>query len=257
MSKTPHGLLPPPSRLLEGQASLFLDFDGTLVDFADRHDGVIVGPHVAALLAALGRRLNGRIAIVSGRPASEIRSLLCGDETAVDFAIAGSHGLEIMWPDGRVIAPPPPASLAEASAAFHEFAAETPGVVIEDKPFGVALHFRQAPSASLACEALATAIASSSGLSLQHGKMVCELRAEGADKGDAVRALLAEPPMMDSIPIFLGDDLTDEAGFQAAEAVGGIGILIGDREGFTAARYALPDVAAVHGWLGSVAEVSA
>lgn len=237
--------------------SLFLDFDGTLVEFADRHDGVVVDAHVPALLAALVRRLDGRVAVVSGRPAAEIRALLLRDGETAGFAIAGSHGMELLWPDGRATLPQSPSSIAEASATLHAFAAGRPGIVIEDKPFGVALHFRQAPDAAADCEALAEAVAASTGLSLQHGKMVCELRAEGADKGDAVRTLLAELPMAGSRPIFLGDDLTDEAGFEAANVAGGVGILVGDREGPSAAGYALPDVEAVHAWLGALAGVPA
>jgi trehalose 6-phosphate phosphatase len=257
MPTSSQSLPAPPSGLLDGAVGLFLDFDGTLVDLAERHDSVVVAERVPALLKALSHRLEGRLAIVSGRPAHEILSYLDQPAHAPCFAVAGSHGLELIRTDGRRDAPEPPGGLAGAIAALQAFAKNWPGVVIEEKPFGVALHYRQAQEAAEAGARLAKDIAASSGLSLQHGKMVYELRAIGADKGDAVRLLLEDPGMAGSRPVFLGDDLTDEAGFAVANVLGGAGILIGERDGPTSARYGLPDVSAVHGWLGNFAGVSA
>lgn len=235
-----------------GPISLFLDFDGTLVDIADRHDAIEVDAEVHRLIAALAHRLDGRLAVVSGRPAAEICAYLHAGDGMPPFAIAGSHGLELRWTDGRHEAPLRPAGLDEVVAALHAFAWGWPGVVVEEKPFGAALHYRLAPEAGPACDALADTLAGRYGFTLQLGKMVCELRTQGADKGDAVRRFLAEPPMAGTPPLFVGDDLTDEAGFAAAEQLGGVGILVGaTRE--TAARFGLPDVAAVHRWLGHLA----
>jgi trehalose 6-phosphate phosphatase len=95
-------------------------------------------------------------------------------------------------------------------------------------------------------------LAEESGLSLQLGKMVVELRPSGADKGDALHSFMAEPDFAGARPVFVGDDLTDEHGFRAAAALGGAGILVGPaRE--TAARYRLESVAAVADWLRSAA----
>jgi trehalose 6-phosphate phosphatase len=232
--------------------SLFLDFDGTLVDIAERHDAVVVAPSLHGRLAALSRRLGGRLAVVSGRPADEILAYLHAEDAAPAFAIAGSHGLELRWTDGRREAPVRPKGLDEAIAAFRTLAEAHPGVVVEEKPFGVALHYRLAPGAGPACRSLADTVAQRTGFTVQHGKMVCELRAHGADKGDAVRRFLAEPPMAGSTPVFVGDDLTDEAGFDAAAALGGWGVLVGGARD-TAARYRLADVAAVHAWLDELA----
>jgi trehalose 6-phosphate phosphatase len=244
-------LPPPPEGSIAG-ISLFLDFDGTLVDIAARPDEVLVDPSLPPLLAALARRLDGRLAIVSGRTASDIAAHLGPIEGC---AMVGSHGLELLWPDGRLDCPPPPASLDEMIAEVRELAVLMPGVMIEPKPFGVALHYREAPSAADAVAALATNIARRGEFALQRGKMVFELRARGADKGDAVTALLALPAMAGSRPIFVGDDLTDEAGFRAAAAAGGAGILVGcDPQRETVARYGLPDVAAVHAWLATLVE---
>ena len=238
-----------------GLVSLFLDFDGTLVDIADRHDAVVVDECVRSLVAALAKRLDGRLAVVSGRPADEIVTYLHAEDSVPPFAIAGSHGLELRWTDGRREAPARPAALDWTLTEFHALAAQHPGVIVEEKPFGAALHYRQAPEAGPACDALADVIAQRTGFTVQHGKMVCELRSDGPDKGDAVRRFLSEPPMAGAPPLFVGDDLTDEAGFAAAEQAGGAGILVGTPRA-TAARYGLADVAAVHIWLGHLADSS-
>ncbi len=242
-------LPPPPPALLVG-ASLFLDFDGTLVELAERHDAVVADARVRALLPDLADALDGRVAVVSGRPTDQILAYLGVDPAAPGFAIAGSHGLETVWPDGSRTAPERPAALDDAIAALAAAAARMPGVVIEPKPFGVAIHYRQAPDRGRECDALGGRIARGAGLELQHGKMVCELKMPGTDKGDAVRALLTRAPMTGTRAVFVGDDLTDEAGFRAARESGGAGILVGAREP-TAASFALADVTAVHDWLGA------
>jgi trehalose 6-phosphate phosphatase len=252
---SPH-LPPAPDLADETGISLFLDFDGTLVDIASRHDAVVVEPSLGRLVATLAERLNGRVAVVSGRSAADILSYLGIAGTDTPFAIGGSHGLELRWRDGRAEAPDRPDGLAEAIAAFRLLADAHPGVVVEEKPYGAALHYRQAPDAGPACDALAERVAEGTGFSIQHGKMVVELRALGADKGDAVRRFMAEAPMAGTRPIFVGDDLTDEAGFRAAGELGGWGILVGGPRP-TAARYRLADVGEVHAWLGGVAGVMA
>jgi len=233
----------PPADLLVG-ASLFLDFDGTLVDIVDRPDAVAVDAPLAMLMEELADRLQGRLAIISGRPRAEIEALFghCA------FAVGGSHGLELRWPDGRSKSPEPPSNLPRLIARLRDAATRYPGTLVEEKPFGVALHYRAAPQHEGACRHLAQALAEESGLSLQPGKMVFELRMRGADKGAALVALLDEPPMRGTRPIFMGDDLTDEDAFRTAAERGGAGILVGPPRA-TAARYRLPDVTAVRAWL--------
>ena len=249
-------LLPPPADPAPGAISLFLDFDGTLVDIAERHDQVVASDALRALIARLAAALAGRLAIVSGRTADEIVTYLHAADSQPPFAIAGSHGLELRWTDGRDEAPRRPATLDTAMAELHALADVHPGVVVEDKPFGATLHYRRAPDAGQACDALTEQLAERFGFLLQRGKMVSEIRLPGGDKGDAVRRFMTEPPFAGSTPIFLGDDVTDEAGFAAAAALGGWGVQIGDKA-VTAAAYELPDVAAVHRWLGAIAEQAA
>jgi trehalose 6-phosphate phosphatase len=142
--------------------------------------------------------------------------------------------------------------LGEARAALLGFAEERPGLLVEEKPASIALHYRGAPQHEETALALVGALAARTGLALQPGKMVVELRPPGADKGDAVRRLMAEPAFAGKRPVFVGDDLTDEHAFTAAAEMGGAGILVGPpRE--TAAAWRLDDVAAVAAWLTAAA----
>jgi len=241
--RAPDTLPPPPTDLLTG-ASLFLDFDGTLVEIAPTPDGVAIDRALRSTLERLSLILDGRVALISGRGAGYLRDLIA----PAALTIAGSHGAEIHWADGRIEAPCPPATLTHARAAMAEFAARHPGVLVECKPLGVALHFRQAPAAESACRDLARALANDSGLLLQPGKMLFELRVSGADKGTALTTLAVSPAMAGSRPIFLGDDETDEPAFAAANALGGAGVLVGSMRA-TNARYRLADVAAARLWL--------
>lgn len=237
----------PPIDLLRG-ASLFLDFDGTLVDIAERPDAVMVDAPLVTLLGRLANRLDGRLAIISGRPRAEIDALFGGHR----FAVGGSHGLELRWSDGRLDAPAPPAGLHRVIAEMRPLAETHPGILIEEKPFGVALHYRAAPEAEADARALAGRLAAETGLSLQIGKMVVELRLAGADKGAALDTFMTEPPMRGTRPVFIGDDSTDEAAFAAAARAGGHGILVG--AGPTVAHYVLPDVPTTRAWLQAAGE---
>jgi trehalose 6-phosphate phosphatase len=237
----------PPLSLLDG-AALFLDFDGTLVELAETPDAIQVSPTLGALLRHLSKRLNGRIALVSGRAIADLeRHLECSG-----LAVSGSHGLELRLRDGSNVPLGVRYDLSEARERVEALAAETPGLLVEHKPFGVALHYRQAPEAEARVVDLLSLFAGRTGLALQQGKMVAELRPPGADKGDAVRAFMAEPDFLGARPLFVGDDLTDEDAFQAAAELGGAGILVGPaRE--TAAQWRLDDVAAVSAWLSEAA----
>jgi trehalose 6-phosphate phosphatase len=238
----------PPANLLTG-ATLFLDFDGTLVDFAPSPDAVVVDARLGGLMQRLAERLQGRLAIISGRSVQQVHDLF-GD---VSFAVAGSHGLEMRWPDGRVLAVPRPDHLTTVEAEMDRFAFENPGVLVERKPFGAALHYRMAPQTAEACRTLACELERRTGLQLQAGNMVFELKAPWADKGSALRMFMADPEMEGTRPVFAGDDLTDEAGFAAASALGGAGILVGQPRS-TAASYRLENVAETLTWLETASE---
>lgn len=242
----PDRLLPPPPDLLDG-ASLFLDFDGTLVELAEEPDSVEVPVHLPDLLSSMSERLNGRIAIISGRAVERLERFGLSGHT-----LAGSHGAEVRHRGAWLSAPEPPASMPAVGERLDAFACGQAGALVERKRHGIALHYRQAPQLGAAAEALASELAEAHGLQLQQGKMMVELRAKGADKGAAMRQLMGNPPFAGHPPIVLGDDVTDEAAFTAAAELGGFGVLIGAQQP-TAARYRLADVAAVHRWLEQAA----
>ncbi len=234
----------PPPALLDG-ASLFLDFDGTLVDFVLDPAAAAVDQRLRFLLGTLSERLDRRVAILSGRSLDELTDRL----GLGPIAMAGSHGLERRSAQGHVTRAPIPASLATATTAASAFAASH-GLLLEAKAAGVALHYRDAQHAEAAVDAFARSLAAETGLDLQSGKCVRELRVPGADKGDAVRAFMAEPSFTLGRPVVVGDDLTDEHAFEAAASLGGCAILVGDPRP-TAAQYRLPSVEATLDWLGA------
>jgi trehalose 6-phosphate phosphatase len=245
-------LIPPPN-IDTDHSALFLDLDGTLAPFASRPE--LVGP-LARRTAAVSRALaalNGRLAVISGRPLEEIDRILEG----AAMAAAGVHGLERRSAGGAVGRTDPHPTVALVADVFHGLAEAEPGLLVEDKGLSVALHYRNAPEAADIAKTAAERLAKRTGLRLQRGDCVVELRTPGADKGDAVRAFMHEPPFQGAQPIFVGDDLTDEAGFAAAEDLGGYGVRVGSPERPTAARYALADIEAVLAWLETLTPIHA
>lgn len=239
---------PPPLSRLE-PAALFLDFDGTLVELAEAPGAIAVPSGLAPLLDRLAARLEGRLAIVSGRAIDDLRRHLGG----LAAVLSGSHGAELHYADGRSIPVSVPPGLAEARESIRRFAAEKgDGLLVEDKPAGIALHYRLAPERAGEADSFLEGLALRSGLAFQRGKMVAELRPHGADKGEALRRLMAEPPFAGARPVFVGDDLTDEYAFRAAAALGGEGVLVGPAR-TSAARWRLRGVAEVTGWLEEAA----
>lgn len=233
---------PPVPRL--ARIALFADLDGTLAPIEATPDAVKPNASRRRLLDALDRALAGRLAVVSGRALGDLDRVLEGRVRAV----AAVHGLVRRAADGRITATGGDGRLDEALRAFLSFAEAQRGLLVENKGGAVALHYRAAPAAAGACRALARRLASHLGLEIQDGDMVVELRAPGPDKGDAVAAFMAEPPFAGFIPVFIGDDLTDENGFEAARALCGYGVIVGTRRP-TAALYGLANVAAAQSWL--------
>jgi trehalose 6-phosphate phosphatase len=236
-------LLPPPPVLIE-DAALFLDFDGTLVELAETPDAIAVPAALAPMLERLRQRLDGRLAIVSGRSLADLERHL----PLHGIAFSGSHGLELQLADGTRLPLSVPVGLDDVRARVEDFAALTPGLLVEEKPAGIALHYRLAAEEGPRADAFLAALAKERGLEVQRGAMVVELRPTGATKGDAIRAFMMEPQFADARPLFMGDDLTDEHGFAAAAALGGAGILVGPARK-SAARYRLGSVAEARRWL--------
>ena len=226
------------------RAALFLDLDGVLAAIEPRPEDVGPEPWRSRLLQRLLQRLDGRLAIISGRTLAEVDRIL---DHAVP-AVAAVHGLVRRRSDGSLVASVASQGLAKVRRGLAAFAAGRSGLVLEDKEVAVALHYRLAPELGSQVRAEAERLAREHQLKLQLGHMVAEVRERGADKGAAVRAFMNEPPFAGGVPIFLGDDLTDEDGFAAALALSGLGILVGPMR-TTVARRRLADVEAVRAWL--------
>ncbi|MDE8650279.1 trehalose-phosphatase [Novosphingobium album (ex Liu et al. 2023)] len=240
----PAPLAPPP---LPGAGdALFLDFDGTLVEIAAHPDAVRVAPGLPALIESLRIRLEGRLAIVSGRSLASLDRAL----GPIAVAMAGSHGGEFREAGARAaiaLAEPVPTAVV---ARLHAVAAALGGLLVEQKPFSAAIHYRDRPEAESAVLAAARELARAEGLALKHGKMVAELIMPGSDKGSAVARYMALPGFAGARPLFAGDDTTDEDAFAAVARLAGGGILVGPMR-HTAARWRLDGVRETHAWLAA------
>ena len=236
---------PPPldDLLGEGPVSLFLDFDGTLVGIAAEPGAIDVPAKLPDALLSLRDRLGGRLALITGRALDDLASHL-GE---VPLCRAGSHGASRLLPDGSRLGDEPSALTDECIAEMRSYA-DLHDLYYETKAHGGALHFRARPERQDDTLAFAHGLAERYELEVTSGKGVAELVRPGANKGGAVKAFMEQAPFAGSVPIFVGDDTTDEDGMEAAIECGGFGIAVGERKS-KAARYHLEDVAAVHNWL--------
>ncbi|TQV76113.1 trehalose-phosphatase [Denitrobaculum tricleocarpae] len=242
-------LMPAPPALAAFQkAALFLDFDGTLVELAGHPNEIRPDHRLADLLLRLSDRLDGRVALVSGRTVADIDRHM----GRLPIAVAGSHGGELRSAGQDAIEVLAQSIPPGAQAAAQVFMEQNPGLMIEQKRLGFALHYRAAPGLEAAVAAFAERLTETHQLASQRGKMVVEFMPDGFDKGRAVAWFMTQPSFEGSTPVFLGDDVTDEHGFEVVSAQGGLGILVGDaRETKATAR--LPAVADVHDWLRAFA----
>lgn len=228
-------------------SALFLDFDGTLIGFADDPAGVAVPADVRRLLERLAAATDGATALVSGRRIEALDELLA----PARLPVAGLHGLERRNATGRVHLSGAPPDLAHSALGerLKAFAHAHPGVLFEDKGLAVSLHYRAAPGHAHAVHALARALAAELGpdLTLLEGHSVVEIKPAGADKGTAIAAFLDEAPFAGRTPVFVGDDVTDEHGFAIVNARGGLSVKVGT--GPSAARARLAGPLDVRAWL--------
>ncbi|MBL6750931.1 MAG: trehalose-phosphatase [Nevskia sp.] len=228
---------------LARSAALFLDFDGTLAELAPSPGEVRVGADVIALVGALQRHLDGALAIVTGRRLGDLDRMLA----PLRLPGAGLHGAELRFADGAVAAAQPTAGAARLAGQLRRRFGADPRLLVEDKGAAVALHFRRAPERADECLAAMRELAAGGGLELIGGKQVIEARPAGADKGHAVRELIARQPFRGRAPVFVGDDATDEDGFAAVAAMGGYGVKVGAGE--TLAEFGCPSIADMLAWL--------
>ena len=226
--------------------ALFLDLDGTLLEIADEPAHAAPNARLRALLPHLAPATQGAVAIVSGRTILELDRLLAPH----CFAAAGIHGLERRDATGRIRAAPADAdALARVRSELEPFVARHPGVLLEDKRMSYALHYRKAPELEREVSALVSALELGFPPSLEvlSGRMVFEIKPRGVDKGRAIQAFMQESPFAGRTAVFLGDDVTDESGFEIVNGLGGVSVKV--HTGATAAHWRLAGVDAVLAWL--------
>jgi trehalose 6-phosphate phosphatase len=211
---------------IEADWALFLDLDGTLFDIAPEPDAVIVPAGLVATLDVLARRLDGAVAVVTGRARSVADRLLAPLTPPGGFG----HGAELRDPAGRVRdAEDMPAMPEDWPMRLAAAAAAWPGVIPEIKPHGLALHYRAAPLMQDAVRAALLALlrGHDDAFALLPASMAYEIRPRAATKARAVHALMQGAPFAGRRPVFVGDDVTDEDGMAAARDLGGLGLHVG------------------------------
>jgi trehalose 6-phosphate phosphatase len=229
-----------------GKHALLFDLDGTLAPIAATPQQAHVPVETIDVLQRLTKLTGGAIAIVSGRPLAQIDALM----HPLVLSGAGLHGAQWREPDGTLRElPVDTAAVASMVESLAPLAERWPGIQLEHKGLSLALHYRNAPdhehdvriASEMAIQRHADRFV------LQPGKMVMEIKPRQASKAAAINRLMGCAPFAGRVPLFAGDDLTDEAGFHAVKALGGVTIKIG--EGDSVADWRFPTPAALAGWL--------
>ncbi|MFT4002413.1 MAG: trehalose-phosphatase [Rhizobium sp.] len=230
--------------------ALFLDIDGTLLDLAERPEAIVVPDYLPGTLHALSRQLGGALALVTGRAIEFVDPLFA----PFRFPVAGLHGAERRDAAGRLRRAHVPPAFQEMKQLIRREAMAWPGAIVEDKGAAVAVHFRHAPASEAAIsEAMNRHLEEAgSDWNLQHGKMVIEICPAHASKGHAIEAFLAETPFEGRRPVAIGDDVTDETMFAAANRLGGQSVRVGDANGKTLARASIGSPARLRDVLGTL-----
>ena len=227
--------------------AIFLDIDGTLLDIADTPEAIVVPVGLSASLSRLARHLEGAVALITGRSIATVVQLF----PDVPVAINGLHGAE--WRDAseRSHGTAVTAGFTTAKRRLQQQVARWPGVIFEDKGAAFAAHYRLSPQSEAMVRSLMRALAADvgQGWKLQEGKAVVELRPQGRDKGDALMETMKQGAFAHRMPLAIGDDVTDEAMFAAANRLGGLSIRVGGDLTHSAAQGWLESPAAVRAWI--------
>ncbi|MDQ2704877.1 MAG: trehalose-phosphatase [Pseudomonadota bacterium] len=246
---------PPAAELVGPKIALFLDIDGTLLEHRPHPDDVRVDGRLRDLLGAVADRLDGAVAFVTGRNVAMVDRLFA----PLHLPTAGLYGLEHrLTADGRVERAEEPSDLAAVADQLQHRFHTTEGIYFERKGAVLAVHTRAAPAAfpevkAAAEEALARL---PDGYRIVAGHAGLEFMPLEALKSAAIERFMGVPPFSGRLPVFLGDDVSDEAGFEYVNAQDGVSIRVRPGTGATAAAFALPDVASVHEWLAGLSETA-
>jgi trehalose 6-phosphate phosphatase len=231
---------------------LFLDIDGTLLELAPTPTEVVVPPDLPRLLGNLQHGLGGAVALISGRSLADIDALF----PSLTLTAAGQHGAEIRLAGGAT------ERLGRANGVLAglvprvvTFAAARPGILVEDKGMTIAVHCRQVPAYQGELGQFLTDLAAEHADLLEtiRGHRVFEIKPRNSSKRTAVEHLMRIAPFAGRLPLFIGDDRTDEDGFAAVRALGGHAIRVGQEEP-TIATWRMADPACVRAFLAGVAK---
>jgi trehalose 6-phosphate phosphatase len=205
--------------------AVFLDIDGTLLDYAPTPDSVRVPPLLRETLAALGDELGGALALVTGRRIADVDRIFA----PLHLPVAGQHGAEARRGKSQCVFAPVSTALEALLAPVYVFAAKHPAIHIEDKGLSAAVHYRGAEVERDALARLLEEAMASSGadFKLLPGHLVFDVIQRSVNKGSALNWFMTEPPFISRVPLFAGDERTDEDGFAAALARGGYAVRVG------------------------------
>ncbi len=209
--------------------AILLDIDGTLLDLAPTPREVWVPPDLAETLSCLHARTSGALALVSGRSLNDIDLIFAPEQ----FPAVGGHGAEMrISNDSEAVATHAPPMDKELKRRLAAIARLSPGILLEDKGYSLALHYRLAPHAEKAIYAAVSLIRAelpNAPIEVLPGKCVCEIKQTGFDKATGVRELMTHEPFRGRRPIFIGDDVTDELVFAIMPDLGGLAFSVGRR----------------------------
>ena len=222
------------------ETAVLLDIDGTLLDFAPTPREVWVPPGLAKTLHRLLQRTNGALALVSGRSLNDIDLIFAPDT----FPAVGGHGAEMrIDPDSEAVAAHAPPMDKELKRRLAAIARLSPGILLEDKGYSLALHYRLAPHAEKAiyeAVSLIRADLPSAPIEVLPGKSVCEIKHSGFTKATGVLELMAHEPFKGRRPFFIGDDVTDETVFAIMPDLDGLSFSVGRRAKGVAGHFDAP-----------------
>lgn len=231
--------------------ALFLDVDGTLLDLAEHPDNVKIPPTLIDTLLVMQSTDRLPIALISGRPIILLDRLFA----PLRLPIAGQHGAERRRGDGKIIRDQSSyTALMDVRENLRRIERGNAGLFLEDKGLTLALHYRRAPHLQNEIENIVKIAIQNlyDDLVLVRGNMVLEIRPGSRDKGVAIAEFMGEKPFSGRIPVFIGDDVTDEDGFAFVNKQGGHSIKVGMDS--TSARWRLSNVSCVQDWLNKYAQ---
>lgn len=225
------GSMPAPASLIPplDRTAVLLDIDGTLLDFAPTPREVWVPPELATTLKQLHDRTGGALALVSGRSLNDIDLIFAPEQ----FPAVGGHGAEMrLQPDSEAVAAHAPPLDKELKRRLAAIAKLSPGILLEDKGYSLALHYRLAPQAEKAiyeAVSLIRAELPNAPIEVLPGKSVCEIKHSGFTKATGVLELMTHEPFKGRRPFFIGDDVTDETVFAIMPDFNGLAFSVGRR----------------------------